>query len=730
MSDFDEGEEAVQKIRSKRVFMNHVDSYVGHHVSKHISLCSVGASVEEPAEEEEENDEDDGEKAIKADLKEGMYKVVGSMKDPHNTPPPHLAECAVFEEREELLEKLMECDIVIYNITEDEEIIDEALWAVSTLNAEVDNFDSSKVFILISPVLTWANSKPLDPDDPEIPFTEDDYRRRRPHNNFKDHINAEKMVIKFGKTNKQRLQTFVIASGVNYGMGESFFHYFFKQAWLGKLPALPCFGPGNNVIPTIHIKDLASVIQNVMDSKPKTRYMVAVDDSAVTLVEIVRTISKRLGTGKVEKITAEDALLIKDLKQQEFDSLLMNVRMEAMYVKESMNIQWVAETGMLDAIAQVVKEFKETRKLLPMRMCILGPPASGKSTIAELLCEKYKLHHINVKKVIDDTIERLEDSSAKLEQAATGEAPVAGEDEGEEDDGAGDGKLQEDVELLEQINESKKENGGRIEDSILLRLFKDTLKSMRCQNQGFVLDGFPKLYEQAKELFAAGEDEEESEGDSRNEKYDKTIMPEAILSLTATDEFLKNRVMNLPESVVQGTHNTEDEFMRRLQDFRNANLEDETVLHYFDELEIHPECIVISETDEREHERVIEHVGHMMGEPRNYGPTTEEREEIDRLNIEDRMMKDAEARDQKQRQEAEELALLKERQQEWADRLEEVKKQERELLEEQSLPLRNFLMKHVMPTVTTGLIEICKVRPEDPVDYLAEYLFQNNPDIE
>ena len=52
------------------------------------------------------------------------------------------------------------------------------------------------------------------------------------------------------------------------------------------------------------------------------------------------------------------------MQQQEFDSLLMNVRMEAMYVKESMNIQWVAETGMLDAIAQVVKEFKETRKLL------------------------------------------------------------------------------------------------------------------------------------------------------------------------------------------------------------------------------------------------------------------------------------------------------------------------------------------------------------------------------
>ena len=37
-------------------------------------------------------------------------------------------------------------------------------------------------------------------EDPEIPFTEDDYRRRKPHPNFKEHISAEKIVIKYGKT--------------------------------------------------------------------------------------------------------------------------------------------------------------------------------------------------------------------------------------------------------------------------------------------------------------------------------------------------------------------------------------------------------------------------------------------------------------------------------------------------------------------------------------------------
>ena len=31
-----------------------------------------------------------------------------------------------------------------------------------------------------------------------------------------------------------------------------------------------------------------------------------------------------------------------------------------------------------------------------------------------------------------------------------------------------------------------------------------------------------------------------------------------VVSLEAPDEFLKNRVMNLPESVVAGTHNTEE----------------------------------------------------------------------------------------------------------------------------------------------------------------------------
>jgi adenylate kinase len=50
-----------------------------------------------------------------------------------------------------------------------------------------------------------------------------------------------------------------------------------------------------------------------------------------------------------------------------------------------------------------------------------------------------------------------------------------------------------------------------------------------------------------------------------------------------------------------------------------------------------------------------------------------------------------------------------------------VKREERDLLEAQSVPLRNYLMTYVMPTLMQGLNECCKVRPDDPVDFLVRF---------
>jgi len=387
-------QDEADKPKSKRLFLNQVDQYQGRNLAKFLSRCVVGSSLEEPEEEDDAKSTD----SFVPPPKEGCYEVVGTTKEklPAGQTPDYIKEIINFDNKDQLYEILVECDVIVYDITEDPDQIDEAVWAVSELHSDLDKIEKPKMFILISSVMTWAKSKPLDPDDPEIPFTEDDYRRRKPHPNFKEHISAEKTVIKLGKTNKSKLVTYVVASGLTYGAEENIFHYLFKSAW-HNAPELLCFGNGQNVVPTIHIKDLAAVLQNIADSRPKVRYLIAKDDSNNTLEEICKTVSGNLGTEKVKNITKEEALLNKEIDQSDFDMLLVNLRMDAVNVKENMRITWVSESGMVENIQGIIKEYKDTRNLHPLRVCALGPPAAGKTTVVKQLCDFYKLHHIKIK---------------------------------------------------------------------------------------------------------------------------------------------------------------------------------------------------------------------------------------------------------------------------------------------------------------------------------------------
>ncbi|KAF1445664.1 Adenylate kinase 7, partial [Pygoscelis papua] len=692
-------------------------------ILQYLSRCVVGASLES-TEEEEEEDENNSAAEVSSRPKEGVYHVVGTLSKPESTKPCFAEETYAVSSQKELLSHLLECEIVVYNITEDANQIEEATWAASALHMEIEHFATPKLFILVSTIMSWAKSKPPDPEDPEIPFTDEDYRRRKSHPNFMDHINAEKLILKLGKTNKHKFSTYVVASGHQYGAGEGVLHYFFKIGWLSETPAIPVFGDGNNFIPTIHVLDLAAVLQNIADHRPRFHYILAVDVSMHTLQELIKCISKNVGPGKIEKIPKENAFLSKELTQMHLDMLLVNLRMESMFLKESFNIKWVAQSGLVENIEQIVKEYKRSRGLLPLKVCIHGPPGVGKSTIAEELCKHYKLHHIKINDVISETIANLEkivvpkelDSDSVVEE---------GEDDEEEE-----GKNVEAAhELLARIKESMEQNAGRLDDQHVVKFVKDKLKSMPCRNQGYVLDGFPETYDQAKDLFNCNEDEEE-EIKGKIPKCDKLITPEFVISLTASDEFLINRIINLPERIVAGTHYTQDRFLQSLNLFREFNTDDKTVLNYFDELEIHPQFIDVAKFEDPENRFIVKEIIKEIGEPRNYGLTDEEKENLERKAAEERLVKEAQEKAERERKETEERAERMANWEEWNKHLEEVKRQEQELLEAQSIPLRNYLMKNVMPTLMQGINECCRIRPDDPVDFLAEYLFKNSPDIE
>lgn len=53
------------------------------------------------------------------------------------------------------------------------------------------------------------------------------------------------------------------------------------------------------------------------------------------------------------------------------------------------------------------------------------------------------------------------------------------------------------------------------------------------------------------------------------------------------------------------------------------------------------------------------------------------------------------------------------------DLLEKLKREEEEQLCIMAEPLRHYLVKYIFPTLTQGLVEVARLRPDDPIDFLV-----------
>jgi adenylate kinase family enzyme len=61
------------------------------------------------------------------------------------------------------------------------------------------------------------------------------------------------------------------------------------------------------------------------------------------------------------------------------------------------------------------------------------------------------------------------------------------------------------------------------------------------------------------------------------------------------------------------------------------------------------------------------------------------------------------------------------------EKLDELKKADLAELEARKQPLTRYLQDRVLPLLHKGLLEVCATRPDDPVDFLAEWLIRHNP---
>ncbi|XP_049613122.1 adenylate kinase 7a isoform X1 [Syngnathus scovelli] len=677
------------KKRYKRIFVNDVDKYSSKHIAEYLSSCGV----------KEVDEDDDGE----PQPHEPAFQVVGTVSSSSAEKPSGLHEHYSSLSREELLPRLLECDVVVYNISENanQDDIEDATWAITALHGEMENFRSKKTFILVSTVLTWAMTKRPETDEAEKFIAEDEFRKRRPHPSFKHHNNTEKQVLKLGTGKKNKLKGYVLAAGIQYGKGENLFHYFFKVSWLSEFSEVPIFGEGTNFIPTIHVLDLAKAIQSLIDLKPKSKYILAIDDSKSKLRDIVQAVSQVLGTGKLCQLPEKEAISTKAFKQEELEYISIDLRLDAFVVKDTFNFNWSAENGMIENVEALVEEYRHTRKLLPIRIFLTGPPAVGKSEMGRRLSEHYRIHHINIRDVIEEKMAHLKETSARIDADISQQETA--------------------LDQLETIKESMEKNAGRLEDDLLLEILTEKLNSKPCRNQGYVLYGFPRTFEQASQMFSA---EDADIQDPSATPACNSITPEYVFALDASDEFLTKKVQDLPESEAQKRGLTQEEFIPRLVRFRQLSRALETALDYFDELEIYPTYLEVKD-DDPELTQIMSHITEAVGAPKKYGLNTEELEEEEkRMREMERKQKEAEEAAERKRRKGALLAEMAAEYEVWQDNLAEVERQEQELLEAKALPLRNYLMKYVMPALSEALQECSKIKPNDPVSFLAEYLLR------
>jgi len=346
---------------------------------------------------------------------------------------------------------------------------------------------------------------------------------------------------------------------------------------------------------------------------------------------------------------------------------------------------WWSKDGLVANMRKVAGEFCTKRKLRTMRALIAGPPASGKSELAQAVAEHYYIPHLTLKPNPTDS----------------------------------------DIE-------------GMLE----------CLGSKVCRYRGYVLEVECSGYEDMEKLFfmekppqPKGEDEEEPPPPPAEEEEDGAepaapkppervlnpeLCPEFIVFTQATQELCRARWK--ARAVKNGdASGALSQFKGLASKYEESNLSDDSMgISGFFQI-MAKKGVLNLPIAGKDQEDILESVriymdGSELGRPFNYLPTEQE--------VADQLLKTLEERTAASLKLAEEEAQRKAADN--SGELEEGKNQERRLKiiaqyeaereNLQGLALREYLMRYMVPSLTEGLIEVCKVLPEDPVDYLATYL--------
>jgi len=345
------------------------------------------------------------------------------------------------------------------------------------------------------------------------------------------------------------------------------------------------------------------------------------------------------------------------------------------------------------------------------------------------MAERYNLPHM----VLDDLIEEIRNADSET------------------------GKLVRDkLAEIEAALANPKGNGPYfVPSAVLAKVVLEAVATKPSLYRGYVLSGFPQFLEDATELFLeerpappGAEPVVEEPKDKKGKKVEEGpkmiqvprlgFLPDGVALVHSPEEscLARLRAKDLPEEQWMPT------FKKKMERWQKENADGAAGLADFFQTKISLEPVVVNEpvpppadaadggaADEGAAEaraltvdyvfdiaacelsakvEAVKEVNNLMPPPPGpKGMQAEVRRE--EVPAED---------EAKRKRDEEELRRKRERE----EKLEQIKRDELSKLEKHSEPLRQYLMSFVVPTITSGLVEVCRTQPDDPVGYLAEYL--------
>jgi len=182
---------------------------------------------------------------------------------------------------------------------------EEASEEEAATEEEEENKDGDEDAEEVEPEIDEATGEPIVVKTPLF-FKETDYHLRVPHRAF-NHIKTLETTAMSSVNTQPKLRVHVLCSGIRYGNGERTFYDHFQKSWIQDPCELPIIGDGENLVPTIHIIDLARLVRRVVVENPKVHpYIFAIDKTRKpTQKRLITEISKGMGTGKIASVSAD-----------------------------------------------------------------------------------------------------------------------------------------------------------------------------------------------------------------------------------------------------------------------------------------------------------------------------------------------------------------------------------------------------------------------------------------